>query len=86
LDEFRRQRLEASVNYLSFSAFRLLAPCSQNFALHFKALGFNPKVQDAVDESDAQNVFVFQSTGLLKVISERTSFLGLSIIHTHHLV
>jgi hypothetical protein len=83
-DEFRTQRLEASVNYLYFSSFRLLAPCSQNFALYFKALGFNPRVQDAVDESDTQNVFVFQSTGLLKVISVRTSFLGLSIVHTHH--
>lgn len=44
-----------------------------------------PKVQDAVVASDAQNVFAFQSTGLLKVISETPSFLRVSTVQTHDL-
>jgi uncharacterized membrane protein len=38
-----------------------------------------------VNESDAQNVFVFQSTGFMKVISERPSFLHLSIVQTTYM-
>lgn len=71
------------MNYLFFSASRLLARVHRILLCISKHSDLTCKFQDTVDENDAQNVFVFQSTGLLKVISERPNFLCLSILQTH---
>lgn len=77
-DEICIQILGAPMNYLFFSASRLLACVYANLLCISKHSGLLCKLRDTVDENDAQNVFVFQSTGLLKVISERPGFLHIS--------
>lgn len=84
-DEICIQIFGAPINYLFFSASRLLAHVHIILLCISKHSDLTGKVQDAVDENDAQNVFVFQSIGLLKVISERPNFLRLSILQTHDL-
>lgn len=85
-DEICIQILGASMNYLFFSASRLLACVYTNLLCISKHSGLPCKLRDTVDENDAQNVFVFQSTGLLKAISERPSFLHISMLQTPNLV
>jgi hypothetical protein len=78
-DEICIQILGASTNFLFFSASRLLARVHGILLCISKHSDLTFKVQNAVDENDAQNVFVFQSIGLLKVISERPT----SVPQTH---
>jgi hypothetical protein len=80
-DEICIQVLGASMSYLFFSTSRLLTRVHGILLCISKHSDLNFKVQNAVDENVAQNVFVFQSTGLLKVISERP----ISILQTHDL-
>lgn len=73
------------MNYLYFSASRLLARVHRNLLWISKHSDLTLWVQDAVDENDGQNAFTFQSTGTSEGISERSSFLRLSILQTHDL-
>jgi hypothetical protein len=75
-DEICIQILGAPMDYLFFSAFRLLARVYRNLLCS----GLTSILRDAVDENDAQNVFVFQSTRPLKVVPERPSFLHHSML------
>lgn len=53
-EELRSQSLGASVNYLSFFAFRLVAPHVYRILLRIsKHSDLTPKVQDAMVVSDA---------------------------------